>query len=87
MQKGRGMPEFTDGTSNTIILVEGAEQNAVVWTQPADLMFDPLNPKLGLGSSAPGGFQVVLADGSARRVTADTTDLKLKSMFTRNGGD
>lgn len=86
MQKGRGMREFTDGTSNTILLLEGAEESAVVWTQPADLLFDPLDPKRGVRNS-PAGFQVVFADGSAQFISNQASDLTLKGMFTRNGAD
>lgn len=86
MQKGRGMREFTDGTSNTILLVEAALENAVAWTQPADLQFNPSTPKLGLRIS-PTGFQVVFADGSARFIGGQESDSKVKAMFTRNGAD
>ena len=58
---------ITDGTSNTIMVVEAAE--AVPWTKPdSDLDFDPeARPSLyGAGSPHPGGFDAMFADGSVR---------------------
>ena len=64
---GRGLAirEFTDGTSRTILAVETDDEHAVVWTQPADLAFDPANPTAGLGSHFGEGFLALSADGAA----------------------
>jgi len=40
--------DITDGTSNTIMLVDGDDDHAVIWTKPDDLKVDPKNPKAGL---------------------------------------
>ena len=57
-QEGQGTPleAITDGTSNTVMVVEATD--AVPWTKPDDLKFDPnAKPTLnGAGSPHPGGF-------------------------------
>ncbi len=82
-----GVVDVTDGTSNTVMVVEA--KNAVPWTKPEDLTFDPAAaPSLcGAGSSHPGGFNATMGDGSVRFIR-DTIDLKkFRSMITRNQGE
>ncbi len=76
---------FVDGTSNTILLAEAAE--AVVWTKPDDLPFDPNKPlpKLGLSPDRP--FLVAMADGSVRAVKRTVTDKTLRAAITTAGGE
>ena len=61
-----GVAGVTDGTSNTLMVVEADE--AVPWTKPDDLTFDPeaAASLCGAGSSHPGGFNGSMADGSVR---------------------
>jgi hypothetical protein len=85
--KGKGLPHVTDGTSNTIMLVEAAPSEAVEWTKPDDLEFDASNPTAGLGGVRPGGWNAGFADGSVQMI-ADTIDpAQLKAFFTRAGGE
>jgi prepilin-type processing-associated H-X9-DG protein len=82
-----GVVDVTDGTSNTFLVVEA--KNAVPWTKPDDMTFDPAAaPSLrGAGSSHPGGFNAAMGDGSVRFIR-DTIDLKkFQSMITRNQGE
>ena len=53
---------FTDGTVNTVILVEAAA--AVPWTKPDELFFDPDQPLPPLGGRFKYGFHLVTADGA-----------------------
>ncbi|HEY7329580.1 MAG TPA: DUF1559 domain-containing protein [Gemmataceae bacterium] len=77
--------EFVDGTSNTIMFVESA--NAVPWTKPEDISYDPAKPlpKLGLPHSR--GFQAAMCDGSVRMISHNITQQTLRAAITRNGGE
>ncbi len=63
-KKGVKIQDITDGTSNTIIIVEA--KKAVPWTKPEDVSFDAgkLVPKLG--GLFEGIFNVAFADGSVQ---------------------
>jgi hypothetical protein len=58
---------FTDGTSNTILAVEGGEP--VIWTKPDDIPFDSTKPvpKLELATGVK-QISILLADGSVRAI-------------------
>jgi prepilin-type processing-associated H-X9-DG protein len=78
---------ITDGTSNTILVVESKE--AVPWTKPDDLKFD-MNAKpslYGAGSPHPGGFNAAFADGSVRFLKNSINFQVLKALITRAGGE
>ena len=85
--QGIGVADVTDGTSNTIMIVEA--NDAVPWTKPDDLSFDPAAaPALhGAGSPHPGGFNASMADGAVRFLK-NTIDLNvLRALITRAGGE
>ena len=86
-EKGKSIREITDGTSNTIMLVEAAPDQAVEWTKPDDWEYDSNNPKAGLGGLRPGGWIAALADGSVRFVPEMIDPEQLKAMFTSTGGE
>jgi hypothetical protein len=56
----RTLPEFTAGTSNTILFAEAA--NPVPWTKPQDMAFQPGQPI----PVTPDNFIAAFADGSVR---------------------
>jgi len=82
-----GIASITDGTSNTIAIVEASE--AVPWSKPADLPFDQqAKPSLrGAGSSHPGGFNCGFADGSVRFIKNSISAIVFQALITRNGGE
>ena len=77
----------TDGTSNTLMVVEAKE--AVPWTKPAELPFDPAAaPSLfGAGSPHPGGFNAVFGDGAVFFLKNLIDVNMFKSLITRAGGE
>ena len=82
-----GVANVTDGTSNTIMVVEC--ETAVPWTKPEDIAFDPAAPPslLGAGSPHPGGFNVSFADGTVRFIS-NRIDLKtFRALITRAAGE
>jgi hypothetical protein len=82
--KGQTFTSFTDGTSNTIILVEAAD--AVPWTKPEDIVYDPQRtPRLG--GLFKGGFHAAFADGRVSYLRLDADPAMLRAAFTRSGGE
>jgi hypothetical protein len=81
---GLRIADFTGGTSNTILIVEAAD--AVPWTKPDELPFDPKKdpPKLGLKDAKQ--FNAAFADGSVRALEKDIDKETLKAQIMRTGG-
>jgi prepilin-type processing-associated H-X9-DG protein len=82
--------EVTDGTSNTIMVVESAQ--AVPWTKPDELPFDKANargqaPLLGAGSRHPGGLNAVFGDGSVRFLKLSINPMVFRALITKSGGE
>jgi uncharacterized protein DUF1559 len=76
--------EIKDGTSNTLLLAEAAE--AVPWTKPDELIYDPAGPLPRFRRDARGGFQAALADGTVRFIPLSVGDETLRALILRNDG-
>ncbi len=76
---------FTDGTSNTIMVVEASK--AVPWTKPEDIPFDPEKPLPKIGLPGLSYFTVAMCDGSVRTISHSITKETLRSAITRDGGE
>jgi hypothetical protein len=85
--KGLPIAKITDGTSNTIALVEADDERAVIWTKPEDITIDRKNPVAGLLGHYTEGFHAALADGSVRFVRKSVDPTVLWGLFTRAGGE
>jgi prepilin-type processing-associated H-X9-DG protein len=77
--------DVTDGLSNTIMVVHAREQ--VPWAAPQDFKYSDTTPLPALGHpSAPGGFNVLMADGSVRFVSNTVSERTLRLLITRADG-
>ncbi|MEI7923243.1 MAG: DUF1559 domain-containing protein [Planctomycetota bacterium] len=83
--KGTSLASVLDGTSNTIMLVEGTEP--VEWTKPVDIEYNPNDPSAMIGSRHPGGYNVLFADGSVRFLKLGISRELLKALFSKSGGE
>jgi hypothetical protein len=85
-ERGARFADITDGTSNTLMVIEANADRAVIWTKPDDLEIDPDQPLRGLGQFQRGFFMALFADGSVRPIQ-NTIDLKtLANLFNRHDG-
>ncbi|MGD0899389.1 MAG: DUF1559 domain-containing protein, partial [Thermoguttaceae bacterium] len=75
------------GTSVTIMTVEVDDRHAVIWTRPDDLVFDPQDPKKGVGGLFEDGFNAGFCDGSVRFIPKTIDPKTLKALVTRAGGE
>ena len=79
--------DITDGTVNTVMIVEVDDDHAAIWTKPEDWQFDPQQPAKGLGQFFDGRFNAAFFDGGVRAISASIDQKTLKALFTRAAGD
>jgi len=78
--------DFTDGTSNTILVVKTPPEKAVVWTQPVDFAVDLTKPREGLFAEGKNIFLALFCDGAAFAISKEVDEEQLRRMFQRNDG-
>ena len=92
---GRGIAQFTDGTSNTLVVGPVGPDRKIPWMKPEDVAVDDKFPGLGMkgGFAAPYKLEkgnvspFILADGAVRGIL-DTIDGKtLHALLTLDGGE
>jgi hypothetical protein len=87
-QGGRSVADFTDGMSNTLMVVEAKE--GVPWTKPEDLPFDPARPTgplFGAGSPHSGGFNAVFADAWVWFLPNSISPQVFRALITCHGNE
>lgn len=86
-QEGPEIRRIADGTSNTIMFVEGGVDTIVPWTKPEDLPFDLHDPLASLGVLEGEEFLVAMFDGSTRRAPTDISASEFSALVTRDSQD
>ncbi len=103
MAQGIGLSDYTDGTSNTVIVVPIDPARKVPWTKPEDIVVGPKYPDdydlfgkpngiaapytIGSVKGGPPCGPFLWADGSVRVVAQTINKNVLAALFTRNGGE
>ena len=67
--EGTGFEPITDGTANTILLMEVGASQQVPWTSPQDIEIETLESLDQLDNGHPGTVLVAMADGSVRTIS------------------
>lgn len=78
--------DITDGTSNTIMMVEAVRDRAVIWSKPDDLKVDAANPLAGLTNARPNGFQALFCDGSVRFIANNIDPETMRRLLNPRDG-
>ena len=81
---GMKFMSITDGTSNTLFMVE-IKGSGVKWSEPRE--FDISQPMSLPPGNHPGGNIVALYDGSVRFISSNTPPTTIHAMATRAGGE
>ena len=85
--EGVKINDISDGSSNTILVVEASDALAVTWTRPDDWMTAPDFATLGLFSQHGNGTNFLFGDGSVRFLKATIAPSLLKALTTPKGGE
>jgi hypothetical protein len=83
-QRGARMTDVLDGTSNTIMHVEGGDK--VTWSRFQEYRYDPKGPLPPLGKPNKSTFMVVMGDGSVRNLRKNMNETTLRNLITRADG-
>ena len=84
-KEGVQIHEVTDGTSNTIMVIEARRETP--WTKPEDIPYDKDKPFPATGVLHPGGFNAAFTDGAVKFLSRSIDPTVLKALVTRAGGE
>jgi hypothetical protein len=80
------LARLTDGAANTLLIAEAAD--AVEWTKPSDLVYNPGGPLPKFAAFYQGAFLAALADGSVKTILPSKVGEKnLRAALTPAGGE
>jgi RNA polymerase sigma factor (sigma-70 family) len=82
--RGIRLVDILDGTSNTLLLVEG--ESDVPWTKPEDIPYSSAGRVPKLGGLFNDVFHVAFADGSVHAISKQVDEKVLRLMITRADG-
>jgi prepilin-type processing-associated H-X9-DG protein len=85
--EGVKIQSITDGTSNTIFVVDASNDRAVVWTKPDDWDVEPALDLKGVFGHHPSGTNFAFADGWVRFIKDKVDPKVLEKLLTRDGGE
>jgi hypothetical protein len=86
--RGLGIPDITDGTSNTLLVIETSPDSAGIWTKPGGLLFEEETLLDAFQTPYSYGFLFLAADVSVHQIRELDTKLDtFKNLITRNGGE
>ncbi len=81
--------DFNDGTSNTLMIVEGCGLN-IPWMKPQDIdaaTVKGVGDPNGTSSKHTGGAYVLMSDGAVRFISNNIDPKVYQSLITRDGGE
>lgn len=81
------MQDISDGTSNTIMLMEVPPAAAVPWTKPEDFVVDTEKPMAGMTTDGQQSLLLAFADGSVRALSTKTDPKAFWALLSRDGGE
>jgi hypothetical protein len=86
-KEGVSLTQITnaDGAANTLLVVEASE--AVPWTKPQDLHYDPDKPPPKLGCHFRHVSPALFADGSVLNINNVMKESVVRALITWNGGE
>ena len=85
-KKGR-LRDCTDGAPHTILVIQAGTGNAVPWTKPHDLTYDPERPIGCIGEVDGGRIECVMADGKPLSVRVDIDPTTFAALATASGNE
>ncbi|MDX1968245.1 MAG: DUF1559 domain-containing protein [Planctomycetaceae bacterium] len=86
--QSRKLAEITDGSTNTILVIEVRQDQAVHWMSPRDADEQILqNFGPDAKESHTGGRHVLLGDGAARFLSQNTPPETLQALYSATGGE
>ncbi len=80
------LPDISDGTSDTLMVLEVDDDRAVIWTKPDDWQYDPKEPFKGLGKLDGGKFHTAFFDGSAHEISTNIKPAVMRDLIERADG-